>query len=153
MRCLVFTAALAMLALPGLGCGGGTCGLPENSLQGSVQERVEIDNDTVTARLSSSKKTVTIDFKKGNASVAKVVAGTEGFRRGASIPLTDGDVRRVTSPRSDFPRDVERGRVTINTELDVGSEIEGCFNVVFNYDDGTQRTLEGGFRTQLEEGL
>ena len=134
-------------------CDSGPCPVEPNTLEGSISEIVEISPvDTVGARLSNSDDTVTIDFKKGNDSVAKVVADVATFAVGASIPLVDGDVYRVTSPVSDFPNDIDSGRVLFETELSIGNQVTGCFNVTFNSAEG-RRTLEGSFDTTLEEGL
>jgi hypothetical protein len=147
--CLLVGLGLALLS----GCGGGPCGLPLNKLRGSVDELYDVEVDSVRARLASDGETMTVDYKHGNDSVAKVVAGVKGFSKGASIPLVDGDVFRVTSPDTQFPRQIARGQVTIESELSVGSTVQGCFNVLFQLEDGSQRTLEGAFETTLEEGL
>ena len=153
MRCVVpFFAGLALIA-SSVGCGGGPCGAPTNELRGSVSETYDIEVDNVSARLSASQMTATIDFKHGNDSVAKVVALVDNFERGARIPLTNGDVFRVTSPDTQFPREIVRGSVTIDSALIVGQPIAGCFNAVFLFDDGVERTLEGGFEAALQEGL
>ena len=145
----ILIALLATL----LACDKGPCGLAQNTLEGSVSELYDIEVDSVRARISRSKNTVTIDFRHGNDSVAKVVAGVEAFEKGAKIPLTDGFVFRVTSPETQFPRAVERGSVTIESDLNAGQVIEGCFNVVFAAQDGQQRTLEGAFSAELQEGV
>lgn len=155
MRKLCFgLASLSLVAVLG-GCESGPCGLDPNTLDGSIGELYDIQVDTVGSRLSMSDDSLTIDFKHGNDSVAKVVADniTASFERGVSIPLTDGSVYRVTSPTTQFPRNIERGSVTIESELNVGAPVEGCFSVLFNMDDMTQRNLSGAFSSMLEEGL
>ena len=134
-------------------CSTSPCNTTPNELEGSVGQRYDIAVDTVQVRLGTTKETVTIDYRHGTDSVAKVVANVAGFETGAKIPLTDGDVYRVTSPETQFPRDLERGEVIVETELTVGKTVEGCFNAVFNMEDGTQQTLEGGFEATLEEGI
>lgn len=147
---LCIVASASMLSA----CGSGPCDIDTNTLEGSISEMFEIAPiDSVTARFSESDQAVTIDFKRGNDSLAKVVADTTAFAIGAKIPLVDGDVYRVTSPASDFPRDIAAGTITFETELTVGNEVEGCFNVRFNANDGTERTLEGAFQTTLMGGL
>ena len=106
-----------MMSAASAGCGGGPCGAPTNELRGSVSETYDIEVDTVSARLSTSQMITTIDFWHGNDSVAKVVALVDNFERSARIPLTNGDVFRVTSPDTQFPREIVRGSVTIDSGL------------------------------------
>lgn len=134
------------------GCGGGVCSGPVNELEGSMKELYDITVDKVEARWNPDDDTVTVDFKRGTDSHAKVVANTVSAARiGDGIPLISGDVYRVTSKEGDaYPADIVRGSVTFESALTVDSDIRGCFNCLFLLEDGSQRTLSGRFETVLE---
>lgn len=142
----------ALLALGLAGCGSGVCNGPTNELEGSMKELYDISVDKVEARWNPDDDTVTVDFKRGTDSHAKVVANSVSAARiGDGIPLISGDVYRVTSKEGDaYPADIGRGSITFESALTVDAEIEGCFNCLFILEDGSQRTLSGTFRTTLE---
>ncbi|MFO0727994.1 MAG: hypothetical protein U1E65_29710 [Myxococcota bacterium] len=136
---------------PTLGCGGGPCNVAENHLEGSVSElSLDLDVDKVRVRKVDTD-TVAIEFKHGNDFVAKVTVDIRSYKKGAAIPLSDGQVKRITSPDTQYPTTLVHGEVTFDSELRVGADAAGCFNVLFQFDDGTQRTLLGGFRAPLED--
>lgn len=143
-------AGLALAALLISGCDAGPCSLAENELRGSIGELYDLTTDAVRVR-QVDPDTVAVEFKHGNEIHAKILAEVRSFAKGAAIPLTDGDVQRITSPATSYPSDIERGNITFETELSAGSEAAGCFNTLFNMPDGSQRTLEGGFRATFED--
>lgn len=149
-RGLLVLAAAAALALVLPACDEGPCGQSPNTLEGSIGELYDIDTDHVVARKLPDEATVVIEYYHGEDIVSKVVADVRDFKKGASIPLVDGTVYRVTSPPTDFPEDVDAGVITFETDLTVGENVVGCWNVKFNMDDGGQRTLNGTFEAKLE---
>lgn len=151
MRCLGVLLAAA-LGSTGAGCGGGVCNGSYNELGGSIVELYDISVDKVEARWNAEDDTVTVDFKRGTDSHAKVVANAVSAARiGDGIPLLSGDVYRVTSKEGDaYPSDIVRGSITFESALTVGSDLRGCFNCLFVMEDGSQRTLSGRFETVLE---
>lgn len=143
---LLLAAAAAPLAA---GCESGPCGEDPNVLQGSIGELYDIESDHVRTR-QLDEETVVIEYFHGEDIVAKVVGDVRSFKKGSAIPLTDGSVARFTSPPTDFPEDVAAGALTFETDLKDGEQVAGCWNVKFNMDDGSQRTLSGTFETALE---
>jgi hypothetical protein len=146
---LVFGLSIGLAASA---CGSGVCNGTTNELDGSMKELYDITVDKVEARWNADDDTVTIDFKRGSDSHAKVVANSVSAARiGDGIPLITGDVYRVTSKEGDaYPAEIARGSITFESALTVNSEIEGCFNCLFVLEDGSQRTLSGDFRTVLD---
>jgi hypothetical protein len=142
--------AIGALSFALASCGGGPCGLPANELRGSMGELYDIEVDKVRVR-KVDEETVAVEYKHGNDIVAKVIADVRAFAKGVQIPLSGGDVRRITSPETSYPTDIERGDVTFESDLAPGSEVSGCFHALFNLPDGSQRTLEGGFHATLED--
>ena len=132
-------------------CGGGPCKTDVNKLQGSVTETgLDLEVDKVRVRKVDTM-TVAIEFKHGNDIVAKVTVDIRSYVKGAEIPLSDGAVRRITSPDTAWPTRILNGGVIFVSELRPGADAAGCFNALFEFDDGFQRTLEGGFRAPLED--
>lgn len=132
-------------------CGGGPCKTDENRLEGSVTETgLDITVDKVRVRKVDSM-TVAIEFKHGNDIVAKVTVDIRSYVKGAEIPLSDGAVRRITSPDTAWPTRILNGGVIFDSELRTGADAAGCFNALFEFDDGFQRSLQGGFRAPLED--
>ncbi len=132
-------------------CGGGPCKTDVNKLQGSVTETgLDLEVDKVRVRKVDTM-TVAIEFKHGNDIVAKVTVDIRSYVKGAEIPLSDGAVRRITSPDTAWPTRILNGGVIFDSELRPGADAAGCFNALFEFDDGFQRTLEGGFRAPLED--
>lgn len=155
MRERINGAGLALVLALGsssVGCGGGVCSGSYNELEGSIKELYDLSVDKVEARWNAEDDTVTVDFKRGTDSHAKVVANAVSAARiGDGIPLLSGDVYRVTSKEGDaYPSDIVRGSITFETALTVDSELRGCFNCLFVMEDGSQRTLSGRFETVLE---
>ena len=132
-------------------CGGGPCKTDVNKLQGSVTETgLDLEVDKVRVRKVDTM-TVAIEFKHGNDIVAKVTVDIRSYVKGAEIPLSDGAVRRITSPDTAWPTRILNGGLIFDSELRPGADAAGCFNALFEFDDGFQRTLEGGFRAPLED--
>ncbi len=139
-----------LVAAGASGCGGGPCGLAENVLDGSIGETgLDISVDKVRVRRVDTER-VAVEFKKGTQIQAKIVVDVRAFAKGVEIPLSDGQVTRITSPDSQYPRTLANGSVRFESELRDGVDATGCFNVLFQMPDGSQRTLEGGFRAALE---
>ncbi len=139
-----------LVAAGASGCGGGPCGLAENVLDGSIGETgLDVSVDKVRVRRVDTDL-VAIEFKKGTQIHAKIVVDVRAFAKGVEIPLSDGQVTRITSPDSQYPRALANGSVRFESELRDGVDATGCFNVLFQMPDGSQRTLEGGFRAALE---
>lgn len=146
----VWCGALAAVAALGAGCGGGPCGLAVNQLEGSIGEQFDIEVDRVRVRKVDTES-VAVEFLHGNDFVTKIIADVRAYAKGAEIPLSNGAVKRITSPETMFPTSIERGTITFDSELTVGSDCIGCFNTLFNMPDGSQRTLEGAFQAPLED--
>ena len=146
---LALSVSLIGAALGASGCGGGPCGLTINKLEGSVSELYDIEVDAVRTRYVDANA-IAVEYKHGNDFVTKVVADVTTFAKGAEIPLSNGTVKRITSPETNFPTSIEFGTITFDSELRAGSDCIGCFNVLFNMPDGSQRTLGGAFQATLE---
>lgn len=146
---LALSVSLIGAALGASGCGGGPCGLTINKLEGSVSELYDIEVDAVRTRYVDANA-IAVEYKHGNDFVTKVVADVTTFAKGAEIPLSNGTVKRITSPETNFPTSIELGTITFDSELRAGSDCIGCFNVLFNMPDGSQRTLGGAFQATLE---
>ena len=143
-------ALAATLSLGLAGCGGGTCGVGDNVLEGSISETgLDIGVDKVRVR-RLDLETIAIEFRKGTQIHAKVTVDVRAYAKGVEIALSDGTVKRFTSPDTQYPTSLALGSVRFNSELVDGADVSGCFNVLFNMPDGSQRTLEGGFRAPLE---
>lgn len=150
-RFWLLVSALAA-ASAATGCGGGNCVASENQLEGSVGELFDIQVDNVCVRkLPPPEESVSVEFYHGNDTVAKVLADVRAFEPGVTIPLSDGAVRRITSPDTNYPTDISNGTITFDTPLSIGSEVSGCFGCRFHMPDGSERTLNGAFRTTLKE--
>lgn len=139
-----------LAALTGSACGSGPCGLAINVLEGSVSELYDLEVDSVRVRKVDTES-IAVEYRHGNDIVTKIIADTRSYAKGVEIPLSNGDVRRITSPETNFPTSIEFGTVTFDSELTVGADCIGCFNVLFNQPDGSQRTLEGAFQAPLED--
>jgi hypothetical protein len=146
---LALSVSLIGGAVGASGCGGGPCGLTINKLEGSVSELYDIEVDAVRTRYVDANA-IAVEYKHGNDFVTKVVADVTTFAKGAEIPLSNGTVKRITSPETNFPTSIELGTITFDSELRAGSDCIGCFNVLFNMPDGSQRTLGGAFQATLE---
>lgn len=142
----VVAAALAAAQ----GCGDGPCGIATNTLSGSIGETLDLEVDRVRVR-KVDMETIAVEFMHGNDFAAKIITDVRAFAKGVEIPLSDGSVRRITSPETMFPTSIERGTITFDSELTPGAICSGCFNVLFNEKDGGQRTLEGAFSATLED--
>lgn len=144
----------SLLLLPvillGAACGDGPCGVAVNSLEGSIGETLDITVDRVRVR-KVDLETVAVEFLHGNDFVAKVVTDVRSFAKGVEIPLSDGSVRRLTSPETSFPTTIENGSITFESELTPGTAASGCFSVLFTDRDGGQRSLAGSFSAMLED--
>lgn len=151
MRTLGWISLLASAVLAG-GCDPGPCGEEPNQLGGSVSELYDIEVSDVRARMIEPE-VVTVEYFNGENVVTKVVANVRGFKKGATFPLRDGSIYRVTSPPTEFPERVEAGAITFETGLQEGKEVAGCFTGRFRMDDGSQRTIKGAFETKLESGF
>ncbi len=147
---LLFAGLALGAALVSSGCGGGPCGLAINALSGSVSEQFDIEVDSVRVRKVDAEA-IAIEYRHGNDIVTKIIADVRTYAKGVEIPLSNGDVKRITSPDTMFPSSIERGTVTFDSELTVAVDCVGCFNVLFNMPDGSQRTLEGAFQAPLED--
>lgn len=142
-------ASAALLASVLSACGGGPCGRDPNKLQGSIGELYDIQVDSVKARKPDPNHLV-LQFMHHNDIVTKVVADVHAFMKGVKIPLSSGDVVRVTSPETAFPRRIVMGTLQIDSELLDGKEVVACFDVLFDAaQDGTKRTLQGAIQTTL----
>jgi len=125
-----------------------SCPAAENQLTGSIGEVLDIHVDGVRVR-RIDVNSVAVEFRHGNDIVAKVTADVSAFVVGVEIPLGDGSVRRITSPDTAYPTSV-RGMIRFDAPLTPANSVGGCFSAVFNQNDGTQRTLDGGFRATME---
>lgn len=150
MRALAVGAVLLAATLASSGCGGGPCGLAVNRLSGSVSEQFDIEVDNVRVRKVDTEA-IAVEYFHGNDIVTKVIVDVRTYAKGVEIPLSNGDVKRITSPDTMFPSSIERGTVTFESELTVAVDCTGCFNVLFNMPDGSQRTLEGAFQAPLAD--
>jgi hypothetical protein len=152
-----------------LGLGLASCGQPDNSLQGSMNEVAPLTFTTTVVRANSNALVVEYqNFPKGggNDVTFKMVIDIANLTLVKNLPidlserLQDGNYRATfsravgTDPRRNLPT-VKLGELDLDSDIIVGAQARGHFHILFAEGGqvGEGRTVEGTFSAPTQDVL